>query len=109
MEGWLTFTPLCTPVPFLEFRFFPRPCPALVCPRGAQPQPWLLAPDVDVVLVLTSGRQMNEAKSVEDFPGEVSSFEQDALCFGSAVGLVSHDSGVTYFPMLPFAFLRKVK
>lgn len=52
---------------------------------------------------------MNEAKSVEDFPGEVSSFEQDALCFGSAVGLVSHDSGVTYFPMLPFAFLRKVK
>lgn len=31
---------------------------------------------------------MNEAKSAEDFPGEVSSFEQDALCFGSAVGLV---------------------
>lgn len=37
---------------------------------------------------------MNEANAAEDFPEEVSSFEQDALCFGSAVGLVLHDSGV---------------
>ena len=52
---------------------------------------------------------MNEASAAEDFPGEVSSFEQDALGFGSAVGLVLHDSGVMYSPVLPLAFLRKVK
>lgn len=43
------------------------------------------------------------------FPGRKVPLEQDALCFGSAVSLVLHDCGVTYFPMLPFAFIRKVK
>ena len=46
--------------------------------------------------------------AAEDLPRKESSLEQDAVCFGSSVGLVLHDSGVTYFPMLPFAFLRKV-